>query len=159
VRMRSKEEHVAELEKTEYRSRPINIQNKQKGILVLFGKTRVKKASEKVRKSPGHIAIVVAILTEEGRAGDDAKLSRARNGEEIERAKNKRHTRETRETSSEPLPRLEPSLVSTSGAGSEPVLSTHRTWLSDSEPGDLRLGLWLCCFRVWRFVNSASGYL
>jgi len=97
VRMRSKEEHVAELEKTEYRSRPINIQNKQKGILVLFGKTRVKKASEKVRKSPGHIAIVVAILKEEeGRAGDDAKLSRARSGEEIEREKTK-GTHERRE--------------------------------------------------------------
>ncbi len=98
MRMRSKEEHVAELEKTEYQSRPTNIQNKQKGFLVLFGKNRVKKVSEKVRKSPGHIAIVVAILMEEGRAGDDdAKLSRARNGEEIERAKQKAHTRDERD--------------------------------------------------------------
>ncbi len=73
MRMRSKEEHVAELEKTEDQSRPTNIQNKQKGFLVLFGKKKkVKKVSEKVRKSPGHIAIVVAILTEEGREGGRA---------------------------------------------------------------------------------------
>ncbi len=85
--------------------------------------------------------------------------SRARATERKSKEQNKRHTRETRETTSEPVPRLEPSLVSTSGVGFEPVLTTHRTWLSDSEPGDFRLGLWLCCFRVWRFVNSASGYL
>jgi hypothetical protein len=87
------------------------------------------------------------------------RSSRARVTERKSKEQNKRHTRETRETSSEPVPRLEPSLVSTSGAGFEPVLSTHRTWLSDSEPGDLRLGLWLRGFRVWRLVNSASGYL
>jgi hypothetical protein len=100
VRMRSKEEHVAELEKTEYRSRPINIQNKQKGILVLFGKTRVKKASEKVRKSPGHIAIVVAILTEEGQAGGRAMMqsSRARATErKSKEQKQKAHTRDERD--------------------------------------------------------------
>jgi hypothetical protein len=71
--MRSKEEHVAELEKTEYQSRPTDQYPKQtKRIFSFIWKNRVKKVSEKARKSPGHIAIVVAILTEEGRAGGRA---------------------------------------------------------------------------------------